>query len=188
MLCSPHYFPPGQDTSQCSMFIMWSEIQASYFVARAARNGQLQFPVIQFSLRVFSSAAISASDSWRSSRPASLPRDQSVTAQPISIRKAQSRKKSPQTFAHLMNFSNSCVGHLNVSIILFWMKKPFTLSTCLICPQNNKARKSDHVGGSCTWSRATRGQSHAAEILSRSVEMPSLLTSTPLEQAALSWI
>ena len=96
---------------------MWLEVQTSFFVARAARNGQLQFPVIQFSLRVFSSAAISASDSWRSSQPASLPRDQSVTAQPISIRKAQSRKKSPQTFAHLVNFPNSCVGHLNVSVI-----------------------------------------------------------------------
>ena len=33
----------------------------------------------------------------------------------------------------------------------------------------NKAGKYDHVGGSCTWSRATRGQSHTAEILSRSV-------------------
>ena len=130
MLYSPHYSLPGQDTSQCSMFIMWSEVQASCFVARAARNGRLQFPVIQFSLRVFSSAAISASDSWRSSQPASLPRDQSVTAQPISIRKAQSRKKSPQTFAHLVNFPNSCVGHLNVSVIsIFWLLNKKTFHT-----------------------------------------------------------
>ena len=46
----------------------------------------------------------------------------SVIAQPISIRKPQSRKKSPQTFAHLVHFSNKCVGRLNVSIILsFWL-------------------------------------------------------------------
>ena len=33
------------------------------------------------------------------------PRDRGLPAEPISIRKAQSRKKSPQTFAHLVNFS-----------------------------------------------------------------------------------
>ena len=43
-----------------------------------------------------------------------------LPAQPISIRKAQSRKKSPQTFAHLMNFSNNVSAMFdNHTILLF---------------------------------------------------------------------
>ena len=43
-------------------------------------------------------------------------------AQPISIRKAQSRKKSPQTFAHLVNFpKNLSVMFVNRTILLFWL-------------------------------------------------------------------
>ena len=46
--------------------------------------------------------------------------EQSLFAQPVSIQKAQSRKKSPQTFAHLMNFSkNASVKFDNHTILLF---------------------------------------------------------------------
>ena len=46
--------------------------------------------------------------------------EQSLFAQPISIQKAQSRKKSPQTFAHLVNFSkNASVMFDNHTILLF---------------------------------------------------------------------
>ena len=42
----------------------------------------------------------------------SIPRDLSLSAQPISTQKAQSRNKSPYTFAHLANFSDSRVRHV----------------------------------------------------------------------------
>ena len=43
-------------------------------------------------------------------------------AQPISIWKAQSRKKSPQDFMHLVNFSKNGLAIFdNHKILLFWL-------------------------------------------------------------------
>ena len=44
----------------------------------------------------------------------------SLSAQPISIRKAQSRKKSPQTFAHLVNFSRNVSAIFDNDTILIF--------------------------------------------------------------------
>ena len=50
-----------------------------------------------------------AEQAWKLSVSKSLPYDWSFPAQPISSRKAQSRRKSSHTFAHLVNFSKKCV-------------------------------------------------------------------------------
>ena len=216
MLCSSHYSLPGQDTSQCSMLTAWLEVQRWPLVMVDCKF-QLYNSHFRFFQRGHFCIRFMALI-----KTAALQRDQCVTAQPISIRKAQSRKKSPRSFAHLMNFSKSfiCVGNLIILCILnkqtfhtflSVFRAMFKWSRRATCakdhglfninyPQINKAKKSDHMGGSCTWSRATCGQSHTAEILSRSVEMPSLLNGeqghTPLEQgrvrrvrsAAFCWI
>ena len=49
-----------------------------------------------------------------------ISRDWSLPDQPISIRKAQSRKKSPHTFAHLLNSqTNVSAMFVNHTILLF---------------------------------------------------------------------
>ena len=49
-------------------------------------------------------------------------RDRGLPAEPVSIRKAQSRKKSPHTFAHLVNFSKYVSAMFdNRTILLFWL-------------------------------------------------------------------
>ena len=52
-----------------------------------------------------------------------LPCNRSVPTQPISTRKAQSRKRSPHTFAHFVNFSDKNVSAIfdNHTILLFWL-------------------------------------------------------------------
>ena len=55
-----------------------------------------------------------------------LPRDRSFPAQPISTRKVQSRKKSPQTFAHLVNCHKSCYFDYRIN-------KHFICSHRMIC-------------------------------------------------------
>ena len=50
------------------------------------------------------------------------PCDRSSPAQPIRIRNAQSRRESPDTFSHLLSFSNVSAMFDNHTILLFWSK------------------------------------------------------------------
>ena len=51
----------------------------------------------------------------------------SLSAQPISTRKAQLRKQIPQTFAHLVNFSKNVSSMFdNHTILLFWLQNKQT--------------------------------------------------------------
>ena len=64
-----------------------------------------------------------------------VPRDRSLHAQPISTQKVQSRK-SPQTSARLVTFSNSCLPCLIIIRCCYFdyrINKPFTCSCCVIC-------------------------------------------------------
>ena len=59
----------------------------------------------------------------------------SRSAQPISTRQAQSRIKSPQTFAYLVNFSNMCLPCLIIIQSCYCdyrMNKPIACSCCVI--------------------------------------------------------
>ena len=63
-----------------------------------------------------------------------LPRDRSLPPQPISARKVQPRKKSPQTFAHLMNFPNKpCFIIIECCFFDYGINRLFTCSRCIIC-------------------------------------------------------
>ena len=49
-----------------------------------------------------------------------LPRNRSLSTQPISIRKTQSRKKSPQTFAHIVHFSRNVLKKCSKNRLCIW--------------------------------------------------------------------
>ena len=56
--------------------------------------------------------------------------------QPISIQKAQSRKKSPQTFAHFVNLSKMCLPCLIIMQSCYFdytIDTPLACSRCVIC-------------------------------------------------------
>ena len=77
---------------------------------------------------------MSADDNINQNCSENILRHRSLSAQPISTRKAQLRKQIPQTFAHLVNFSKNVSAMFdNHTILLLWLQNKQTFHMFSLC-------------------------------------------------------